>query len=88
MVRVGGMAYACDPQAKIGSRITDLKLKGQSIEAGKHYKVAGWAPVAEGATGEPVWDLLVRYLKDRKTIAPKVPSVPRLIGIERNPGMV
>jgi sulfur-oxidizing protein SoxB len=87
MVRVGGMTYACDPQAKIGSRITDLKLKGKSIEAGKHYKVAGWAPVAEGAAGEPVWDLLARYLKDRKTIAPKVPNVPRLIGIGRNPGM-
>jgi sulfur-oxidizing protein SoxB len=87
MVRVGGMTYACDPQAKIGSRITDLKLKGKSIEAGKYYKVAGWAPVAEGATGEPVWDLLARYLRDQKTVAPKVPNVPRLIGIERNPGM-
>jgi len=83
MVRVGGMTYACDPLAKIGSRITDLELRGKSIEAGKHYKVAGWAPVAEGATGEPVWDLLVRYLKDRKTIAPKVPNLPRLQGGNR-----
>ena len=38
-----------------------------------------------GYTGSA--NLLVRYLKERKTIAPKVPSVPRLIGIERNPGM-
>ncbi len=87
MVRVGGMTYACDPQAKIGKRISDMRLGGRPMQAGTRYKVAGWAPVAEGAKGEPIWDLLVRYLKDRKTIAPKAPSVPRLIGIERNPGM-
>jgi len=86
MVRVGGMTYACDPEAKIGQRISDMRLGGSPMQAGTRYMVAGWAPVAEGAAGEPVWDLLVRYLKDRKTIAPKVPSVPRLIGIGRNPG--
>ena len=56
------------------------------MEAGKRYKVAGWAPVAEGAAGEPVWDVVERYLKDRKTIAPRAPNVPRLIGMERNQG--
>jgi sulfur-oxidizing protein SoxB len=83
MVRVGGMAYACDPQAKIGQRISDMRLGGRPMDAGTRYKVAGWAPVAEGATGEPVWDLLVRYLKDRKTIAPIVPNLPRLQGEDR-----
>jgi sulfur-oxidizing protein SoxB len=87
MVRVGGMTYACDPRAKIGQRISDMRLGGRPMDAGTRYKVAGWAPVAQGATGEPVWDLLVRYLKDRQTIAPKAPSLPRLIGIERDPGM-
>jgi len=28
-----------------------------------------------------------RYLKDRKTIAAKEPSRPRLIGVDRNPGL-
>jgi S-sulfosulfanyl-L-cysteine sulfohydrolase len=83
MVRVGGMTYACNPQAKIGQRISDMRLGGRTMDAGARYKVAGWAPVAEGATGEPVWDLLVRYLKDRKTIAPKVPNLPRLQGENR-----
>jgi hypothetical protein len=27
-------------------------------------KVASWAPVAEGASGEPVWDVVVNYLRD------------------------
>jgi sulfur-oxidizing protein SoxB len=84
MVRVGGMTYACEPQAKIGSRITDLRLQGKPIEAGKLYKVAGWAPVAEGGglgnTGEPVWDVVARYLRSMKTIAPRVPNLPRLAG--------
>jgi len=87
MVRVGGMTYACDPQAAIGRRISDMRLAGRPMEAGARYKVAGWAPVAEGAAGEPVWDVVTRYLRDRKSVAPKAPSVPRLIGIERDPGM-
>src|SRR5204863_8629586 len=77
MVRVGGLTYVCDPTAKMGSRIFDLKLGKNAMEADKRYKVAGWAPVAEGASGTPVWELLERYLKDRKTIAPLSPSLPR-----------
>ena len=91
MVRVGGMTYACDPGAKMGSRIFDLRIRNQLIDPGKRYKVAGWAPVAEGGgmgnTGEPVWDVVERYLKDNKTIAPRVPNVPRLIGMEQNQGL-
>ena len=87
MVRVGGMSYACEPMARMGSRISDLRIQGKPIAAGKRYKVAGWAPVAERAEGEPVWEVVERYLKDRKTISPRVLNVPRLIGMERNPGL-
>jgi sulfur-oxidizing protein SoxB len=87
MVRVGGMTYTCTPGAKIGSRITDLRLRGKPLEAGKAYKVAGWAPVAEGAQGEPIWDVVVRYLKDRKTVAPRKLNLPRLEGVAGNPGL-
>ena len=87
MVRVGGMTYACDPAAKIGSRIQDLRIREKPMEADKRYKVAGWAPVAQGASGTPVWELLERYLKDRKTVAPRAPNLPRLIGVEHNPGL-
>lgn len=80
MVRVGGMTYACDPRAGIGTRISDMRLAGRPIEAGKRYKVAGWAPVAEGARGEPVWQLAARYLRARRSIAPLEPSAPRLTG--------
>ncbi|MGQ0511823.1 MAG: 5'-nucleotidase C-terminal domain-containing protein, partial [Betaproteobacteria bacterium] len=88
MVRVGGMTWACDPDAKIGQRISDLRLKGEPMQAGTRYKVAGWAPVDENARGEPVWDLVARYLRDRKTVAPIQPGLPRLIGVGPNPGMM
>jgi sulfur-oxidizing protein SoxB len=88
MVRVGGMAYTCDPNAAAGKRISDMRLGNKPLEADKRYKVAGWAPVAEGVTGEPVWDVVERYLKDRKTIKPRAPNVPRLIGVEKNQGLV
>jgi len=80
MVRVGGMTYACSPRAAIGARISDMRLRGRPIEAGKRYKVAGWAPVAEGATGEPVWDVAARYLRAKRSIAPLAPNLPRLTG--------
>jgi len=87
MVRVGGMTYACDPRASIGARISDLRLHGKPIEADKYYKVAGWASVADGVTGEPVWEVVQRYLRDRKTIPPVSLNLPRLVGIASDPGM-
>ena len=80
MVRVGGMTYACNPGAAMGARISDMRLAGRPIEAGKRYKVAGWAPVAQGATGEPVWEVAARYLRAERSIAPLEPSRPRLTG--------
>jgi sulfur-oxidizing protein SoxB len=48
------------------------------MQAAARYKVAGWAPVAEGAAGEPVWEVVARYLRSLKTVAPRVPNLPRL----------
>jgi S-sulfosulfanyl-L-cysteine sulfohydrolase len=87
MVRVGGLQYTCTPLEKAGSRISDMRLNGRPIEAGKTYKVAGWAPVAEGVTGEPIWDVVEAYLRDRKVVkAPRL-NRPRLLGVDGNPGM-
>ncbi|TAK51632.1 MAG: thiosulfohydrolase SoxB, partial [Betaproteobacteria bacterium] len=87
MVRVGGMTYACEPHAKMGARISDLRIDGRLIEAGKNYKVAGWASVGEGVTGEPVWEVVTRYLRERRSVAPVKLNLPRLIGVERDPGI-
>ena len=90
MVRVGGLTYTCDPNAKMGGRISDMSLKGKPIDAAKKYKVAGWAPVAEearNAGGEPIWDLMAKYLREKKTIKPLTLNLPRLKGMEGNPGI-
>ena len=90
MVRVGGMRYACDPNAAMGKRIQDMRLEGKPIEANKTYKVAGWAPVAEGAKeqgGEPIWDVVAAWLRDRKVVAPRRLNLPRLGGMAGNPGL-
>jgi len=87
MVRVGGLTYTCTPGARMGERITGMRLGGKPIEAGKTYKVAGWASVAEGVTGEPIWDVIARYLRDRKSIAAPALNVPRLAGVEGNRGI-
>ena len=87
MVRVGGLQYTCTPGEKAGARISDMRLKGKPIEAGKTYKVAGWAPVAEGAKGEPIWDVVEKYLRDQKVIKAPVLNQPKLVGVDGNPGM-
>ena len=88
MVRVGGLTYTCEPGAKMGSRIQDMRLKGKLIEADKTYKVAGWAPVAEASknAGPPVWEVLEIYLKSKKVIKAAQPNTPKLLGVDGNPG--
>ena len=90
MVRTGGLTYACEPAAKMGSRIQDMRLNGKLIEADKTYKVAGWAPVAEASknAGPPVWEVVETYLKANKVIKPVKPNTPRLVGVEGNPGII
>jgi sulfur-oxidizing protein SoxB len=91
MVRVGGLQYTCTPGASMGARIGGMQVRGRPIEAGKYYRVAGWASVADDALahgGEPVWELVARYLKGQKTVAPRTPDRPRLIGVAGNPGIM
>jgi len=90
MVRVGGLRYAIDPNAPQGRRITRMELKGKALEPAKTYKVAGWAPVSEeakAAGGEPVWDLVARYLRAQRTVKPRGLNLPELQGVAGNPGI-
>jgi sulfur-oxidizing protein SoxB len=92
MVRVGGLAYTCDPTARIGSRISQMRLGGKAIEADKTYKVAGWAPVAEAARtapgNKPVWDLVEAWLKAQGGhVKPRRINTPSLVGMQGNAGM-
>jgi len=87
MVRVGGLQYAVEPLAAAGQRISDMRLNDKPLDADKTYKVASWAPVAEGAQGEPAWDVVAQYLRDQKTIGSVKLNTPRIKGVAGNPGM-
>ena len=89
MVRVGGLQYTCDPNAAMGRRIDNMMLKGKPIEAGKTYKVAGWAPVSEEAkdSGPAVWDVVANYLRAQKVVSQRALNLPTLKGMEGNPGV-
>ena len=87
MVRVGGLTYGCAPTAAMGRRIRDMRLDGKPIEAAKTYKVAGWAPVAEGVQGEPIWDVISKYLRDTKVVKDPRLNVPTLSGVDGNLGI-
>jgi len=92
MVRVGGLQYSLTPREKMGSRIADMRLGGKAIEAGKTYKVAGWAPVAEEASragNKPVWELVETWLQGQRGGRVKVRKIntPRLVGVQGNPGL-
>ena len=88
MVRVGGIQYTIDPSQKIGKRISKMSLNGKPVDANKTYKVAGWAPVGEGVQGEPVWDVVATYLRDKKVIKNVKLNTPKIVGIgKNNPGI-
>ena len=89
MVRVGGLRYVCDPSAKVGQRISSMSLNEKPIDAGRKYKIAGWAPVTEESRnrGEPIWDVMARYLRAQKTVTPRKLNLPKVIGVEGNSGI-
>ncbi len=87
MVRLGGLDYACTPGATMGRRISDLTLPdGTALEAGKTYKVAGWASVNRPQGNRPVWDVVATYLRRQGEIKPGRPSRVKLNGVDGNPG--
>ncbi len=90
MVRVGGLQYSCDPTASMGKRIDNMMLKGKRIEPSKTYRVAGWAPVSEEAkdSGPAVWDVVANYLRTQKVITQRELNLPKLKGVDGNPGLV
>jgi sulfur-oxidizing protein SoxB len=86
MVRVGGFTYTCTPGESAGRRISGLKLdNGRSLEAGKRYKVAGWASVNE-QKGTPVWDVFAKHLASGKAPEARGAGVT-LKGVDDNPGI-
>jgi sulfur-oxidizing protein SoxB len=86
MVRVGGLDYSIAPMADAGNRINTMSLAGQDIDPSRTYKVAGWASVQQ-VKGEPIWDVVARWLRSKKTIDALTVNQPRIQGIADNAGL-
>jgi sulfur-oxidizing protein SoxB len=87
MVRVGGMDYACEPDAPTGNRISDMRLEdGRAVEANKSYRVAGWASV-NPQQGKPVSEIVGRYLRAQKTVKIKRVNRVALKEVDHDPGI-
>jgi sulfur-oxidizing protein SoxB len=88
MVRVGGLSYSLDLGQSHGKRIGDMEVKGKPVEAGKRYKVAGWASVQPQPDGrKQIWDVVAEYLRHKKTVKVGAAYVPKLKGASGNPGL-
>ena len=83
MVRVGGMSYRIDPNAKIGDRITDMTLtsSGEAIDAAKTYSVAGWASINEGTEGPPIYDVVSDYIRSKGTVTAEPSGTVDIAGL-------
>jgi sulfur-oxidizing protein SoxB len=71
----------------MGSRISDLRHRGEPLDANRRYKVAGWASVQERPAGEPIWEVVATYLRDRRVIPQQRLNAPRLEGVAGNAGL-
>jgi len=86
MVRVGGLTYACNPNAKAGSRISDMRLDGRCstprgntrLPAGRPSAKAQWrADLGRGRQ--------VAARQESRDAAQAQPA--KLVGMEKNPGL-
>ena len=69
----------------IASKMT-AQIRGLDQAVRNINDAVSMVQTAEGATGEPVWEVVTRYLRDKKTIKPPVLNRPRVTGVTGNPG--
>jgi sulfur-oxidizing protein SoxB len=81
MVRAGGLGFTIAVDRPAGQRIGDLTLLGRNepVEPSRRYAVAGWASVAEGTEGPPVWELVARHVARLGTVRPVPNGAIRLL---------
>jgi sulfur-oxidizing protein SoxB len=88
MVRTGGFNYRLDPLAPMGERVSEMTLAdGKRMQDNGIYKVAGWATVNSESPGDPVWEVVARYLRARKSVSIDRLESPALVNVKGNPGI-
>jgi S-sulfosulfanyl-L-cysteine sulfohydrolase len=75
MVRVGGITYAIDPEARMGRRISDVRVGGRPLDVSRRYRATGWASLGE-AGGPPAYEVVAAHLRALKRV--RVEPRPRV----------
>ena len=83
MVRVGGLSYTCSPKNSIGERISNLVMvsTGEYIDPSKKYIVGGWGSINPDVEGPAIFDLLEKYISEKKLIKPNFKNTVEINGI-------
>jgi hypothetical protein len=61
MVRVGGIQYTVNPNNKIGSRISNMTLKGKPCRCQPQIQGCGLGAGRRRRYRHPIWDVVATY---------------------------
>ena len=90
MVRVGGLQLRLRPEREDGRAHQRHAPEGQAARAGQELqgrRLGAGRRRRRRRGGEPIWDVVARYLRAQKTITPRALNLPELKGMEGNPGI-
>ncbi len=74
MVRVGGLTYTIDPGRAWASASATCASRASRSSAGEDLqggRLGAGGRGSQAAGGEPVWDVVARYLRAQKTVRPR-----------------
>ncbi|HFQ90334.1 MAG TPA: thiosulfohydrolase SoxB [Desulfobulbus sp.] len=71
MVRSKGLDFTVNISGRMGTRISDLAVRGRRVKPNDTFSFAGWASMAE-QTGPPVYDIVLDYARKKKKIRPVI----------------
>ncbi len=89
LTRTYGLTYTLDPDAPLGQRIQDLKVRGQPLDPGRAYLCAAYGgrlqrlgtPV-EGVEPKPIYEVMEAYLRGLGRV--ELPPRPNVRVVGRN----
>ena len=87
MVRIGGLNYTIDPTMNKGHRIQEMELNGKRVQANKKYAVGAWAGMEKEQNGQPIWDVVGNYLRDKKVVKAVNLNTPKIKNVADNKGV-
>ncbi|HEB70771.1 MAG TPA: thiosulfohydrolase SoxB [Desulfobulbus sp.] len=77
MVRSKGLDFTVNISGTMGTRISELKVRGKDVHPKDQFTFSGWASMAE-QPGPPIYDVVMNYARKKKTVQPTIDR-PKLV---------